>query len=39
MRLDGRRYFLWRAVDQRGQLIDFRLNVRRNASAARTFMR
>jgi IS6 family transposase len=28
---------LWRAVDQRGQLIDLRLTVRRNANASRGF--
>jgi IS6 family transposase len=39
VRVNGRWCYLWRAVDQRGQLIDFRLTVRRNASAARAFMR
>ncbi|MEM8694339.1 MAG: DDE-type integrase/transposase/recombinase [Pseudomonadota bacterium] len=39
VRVNGRRYYLWRAVDQRGQLIDFRLTARRNANAARAFMR
>lgn len=39
IRVDGRSCYLWRAVDQRGQLIDFRLTARRNASAARAFMR
>ena len=39
VRVNGRRYYLWRAVDQRGQLIDFRLPARRNANAARVFMR
>ncbi|MSU90904.1 IS6 family transposase [Rhodobacteraceae bacterium 2CG4] len=32
-------YYLWRAVDQFGQLIDFRLTARRNATAARAFLR
>lgn len=31
--------YLWRAVDQLGQLIDFRLTTRRDAKAARTFLR
>ena len=39
MRVNGRWCYLWRAVDHRGQLIDFRLTARRNASAARAFMR
>nr|WP_239480012.1 transposase [Actibacterium sp. 188UL27-1] len=39
VRVNGRWRYLWRAVDQRGQLIDFRLTARRNANAARAFMR
>lgn len=39
VRVDGRWSCLWRAVDQLGQLVDFRLTARRNASAARAFMR
>jgi len=39
VRVNGRWCYLWRAVDQRGQLIDSRLTARRNASAARAFMR
>ncbi len=39
VRVNGRWCYLWRAVDQRGQLIDFRLTARRNAKAARAFMR
>lgn len=39
VRVNGRWCYLWRAVDQRGQLIDFRLTARRNANAARAFMR
>ena len=31
--------YLWRAVDQFGQLIDFRLTARRDAKAARAFLR
>ncbi|MGD1883306.1 MAG: DDE-type integrase/transposase/recombinase [Paracoccaceae bacterium] len=38
-RVNGRWCHLWRAVDQCGQLIDFRLTARKNASAARAFMR
>ena len=39
VRVKGRWCYLWRAVDQRGQLVDFRLTARRNANAARAFMR
>ena len=39
VRVNGRWCYLWRAVDQRGQLIDFRLTARRNLSAARAFLR
>ena len=39
VRVNGRWCYLWRAVDQRGQLINFRLTVRRNGNAARAFMR
>lgn len=38
VRANGRWCYLWRAVDQRGQLIDFRLTARRNANAARAFL-
>lgn len=39
IRVGGRWSYLWRAVDQFGQLIDFRLTARRNAKAARAFLR
>lgn len=39
IRVGGRWCYLWRAVDQFGQLIDFRLTARRNAKAARAFLR
>lgn len=39
MRVNGRWCYLWRAVDQPGQLIEFRLIARRDAKAARAFMR
>lgn len=39
IRVGGRWCYLWRTVDQRGQLIDFRLTAKRNAKAARAFMR
>ena len=39
LRVNGRWCYLWRAVDQRGQMIDFRLTARRNANAARAFLR
>lgn len=38
VRVGGRWCYLWRAVDQCGQLIDFRLTARRNANAARAFL-
>lgn len=31
--------YLWRAVDQRGQLIDYRLTARRDVKAARAFLK
>lgn len=39
VRVNGRWCYLWRAVDQCGQLIDFRLMARRTANATRAFMR
>lgn len=39
LRAKGRWCYLWRAVDQRGQMIDFRLTARRNINAARAFLR
>nr|WP_296430514.1 MULTISPECIES: DDE-type integrase/transposase/recombinase [unclassified Roseovarius] len=39
IRVGGRWCSLGRAVDQIGQLIDFRLTARRNAKAARAFLR
>ena len=39
VRVGGRWCYLWRAVDQRGQLVDFRLTARRNINAARAFLR
>ncbi|MEZ5753386.1 MAG: IS6 family transposase [Paracoccaceae bacterium] len=39
IRVNGRWCYLWRAVDQHGQLIDFRLTARRDAKAARAFLR
>nr|WP_264210832.1 IS6 family transposase [Leisingera thetidis] len=38
LRVGGRWRYLWRAVDQFGQLIDFRLTARRDAKAARAFL-
>jgi len=35
----GKWCYLWRAVDQHGKLIDFRLTVRRDANATRVFLR
>jgi IS6 family transposase len=39
LRVSGRWCYLWRAVDQNGQLIDFRLTARRDAKAAKAFVR
>lgn len=39
VRLGGRWCYLWTAGDQFGQLIDFRLTARRDAKAARAFLR
>lgn len=39
IRVGGRCCYLWRAVDQFSQLIDFRLTARRNARAARAVLR
>lgn len=39
IRVTGRWCYLWRAVDQFEQLIDFRLTARRDAKAARAFLR
>jgi transposase, IS6 family len=39
IKVNGRWCHLWRAVDQFGQLIDFRLTARRDAKAARAFLR
>ena len=39
LRVNGRWCYLWRAVDQRGQLIDFRLTAQRDLKAARAFLR
>lgn len=39
VRVNGPWCYLWRSVDQRGRLIDFRLTARRNANAARAFKR
>ncbi len=39
VRVGGRWRYRWRAVDQNGQLIDFRLTAKRDAKAARAFFR
>ena len=38
IRVGGTWRYLWRAVDHRGQMIDFRLTARRDAKAARAFL-
>ena len=37
--IQGRRHYLWRAIDQNGDVIDILLQRRRNARAARRFFR
>ena len=39
VRVEGKWRYLWRAVDQHGRLIDFRLTERRDAKAARAFFK
>ena len=39
VRVGGKWRDLWRAVDQRGQFIDFHLTVRRDAKAAKAFLK
>jgi putative transposase len=37
--MNGRRYWLWRAVDQTGMVLDILVQERRNQHAAKTFLR
>ena len=39
VRVGGKRRYLWRAIDRHGQMIDFRLTARRDAGAAKAFLR
>jgi IS6 family transposase len=39
IRGDGKWRYLWRAIDANGQMVDFRLTARRDAKAARAFLR
>ncbi len=39
VRVGGKWRYLWRAVDQRGQFVEFRLTARRDARAAKPFLR
>lgn len=39
VRVGGKWRYLWRAVDQHGQFIDFRLTARRDAKAAKAFLK
>lgn len=38
IRVGGKWRYLWRAIDANGQLVDFRLTVRRDAKAAKAFL-
>jgi putative transposase len=39
LRMNGRRVYLWRAVDEHGQVLDILVQERRNANAAERFFR
>src|SRR5215204_2839439 len=39
LKIDGRRHWLWRAVDQAGVVLDILVQPRRNQEAAETFLR
>ncbi|WP_299657002.1 DDE-type integrase/transposase/recombinase [uncultured Jannaschia sp.] len=39
VRVGGKWRYLWRAVDQNGRFIDFRLTARRDAKAAKAFLK
>jgi IS6 family transposase len=39
LRVGGRWCYLWRAIDRKGQVIDFRLTARRDLKASRAFFR
>ena len=39
MKIDGRQRYLWRAVDQDGEVVDVFLQTRRDGAAAKRFFR
>ena len=39
IRINGKLYYLWRAVDQHGNVLDVLVQSRRNATAAKRFFR
>ena len=39
MTINGRRHYLWRAVDQDGNVLDILVQPRRDAKAAKKFIR
>ena len=39
LRIRGRLHYLWRAVDQEGTVLDILVQSRRNAKAAKRFLR
>lgn len=39
IRVGGKWHYFWRVMDANGQMVDFRLTVRRDAKAARAFLR
>lgn len=38
MRVGGKWQYFWHAIDEKGQLVDFRLAARRDAKAAKAFL-
>ncbi|MEL6407829.1 MAG: IS6 family transposase, partial [Chloroflexota bacterium] len=39
VKINGRRYYLWRAVDNEGMVLDILMQTRRNAKAAKRFFK
>jgi putative transposase len=39
VKINGKRCYLWRAVDQHGNVLDVLIQARRNAKAAKRFFR
>ena len=39
IKINGKQYYLWRAVDQDGEVVDFYLQAKRDAAAAKRFFK